>query len=102
MNCSSKRQLLFSLAASVCISYNVNLNYSSLFLIQLVGAIIQSTLDEDSAKTHSAALSELTAKASHVVGLLNRDDELTFLRIRSKQREIMVGQQCQMQLEKFV
>mmetsp|Transcript_26466 Transcript_26466/g.53132 ORF Transcript_26466/g.53132 Transcript_26466/m.53132 type:complete len:111 (+) Transcript_26466:138-470(+) len=55
------------------------------------GAIIQSTLDEDKAKTHSAALSELTAKASHIVGLLNRDDELTFLRIRSKQREIMVS-----------
>ncbi|KAK1746367.1 roadblock/LC7 domain-containing protein [Skeletonema marinoi] len=48
-------------------------------------------LDEDKAKTHSAALSELTAKASHIVGLLNRDDELTFLRIRSKQREIMVS-----------
>ena len=56
-----------------------------------VGAIIQSTLDDDKAQTHSAALSELTAKASHIVGLLNCDDELTFLRIRSKQREIMVG-----------
>ena len=78
--------------------FQVNLKYFSLFLTQLVGAIIQSTLDEDSAKTHSAALSELTAKASHIVGLLNRDDELTFLRIRSKQREIMVGEKCQMQL----
>ncbi len=57
-----------------------------------VGAIIQSTLDEDKAKTHAAAISDLTGKASHLVGLLNRDDELTFLRIRSKQREIMVGQ----------
>jgi predicted regulator of Ras-like GTPase activity (Roadblock/LC7/MglB family) len=56
-----------------------------------IGAIIQSTLDEEKAKIHSAALSELTAKASHIVGLLNRDDELTFLRIRSKQREIMVS-----------
>eukprot|EP00573_Skeletonema_grethae_P010473 CAMPEP_0201698098 /NCGR_PEP_ID=MMETSP0578-20130828/17172_1 /ASSEMBLY_ACC=CAM_ASM_000663 /TAXON_ID=267565 /ORGANISM="Skeletonema grethea, Strain CCMP 1804" /LENGTH=107 /DNA_ID=CAMNT_0048184535 /DNA_START=129 /DNA_END=452 /DNA_ORIENTATION=+ len=55
------------------------------------GAIIQSTLDEAKAKTHSAALSELTAKASHVVGLLDQNDELTFLRIRSKQREIMVS-----------
>eukprot|EP00986_Skeletonema_menzelii_P003459 scaffold1049_cov152-Skeletonema_menzelii.AAC.30 len=54
-------------------------------------AIIQSTLDEDRAKTHSAALSELTAKASQIVGLLNPYDELTFLRIRSKQREIMVS-----------
>jgi hypothetical protein len=40
------------------------------------------------------ALSEITAKASHIVGILNNqqdNDELTFLRIRSKQREIMVG-----------
>jgi len=70
-------------------SYQSDANLS--FYTTLVGAIIQSTLDEDKAKTHSAALSELTAKASHIVGLLNRDDELTFLRIRSKQREIMVG-----------
>jgi len=55
------------------------------------GAIIQSTLDEDKVKTHAAAISDLTAKASHLVGLLSRDDELTFLRIRSKQREIMVS-----------
>jgi hypothetical protein len=43
---------------------------------------------------HAMALSEITAKASQIVELLqnNQDsDELTFLRIRSKQREIMVG-----------
>ena len=68
-------------------SLSLSLSFSHIF----VGAIIQSTLDEDKAKTHSAALSELTAKASHVVGLLDQNDELTFLRIRSKQREIMVG-----------
>ena len=39
------------------------------------------------------ALSEITAKASQIVGILSNQqdhDELTFLRIRSKQREIMV------------
>ena len=57
----------------------------------LLGAIIQSTLDDEQNSTHAKALSELTAKASHIVGLLNsHDDELSFLRIRSKQREIMV------------
>mmetsp|Transcript_39957 Transcript_39957/g.83921 ORF Transcript_39957/g.83921 Transcript_39957/m.83921 type:complete len:110 (-) Transcript_39957:263-592(-) len=55
------------------------------------GAIIQSTLDDDQAKTHAAALSDLTGKASYIVGMLNQDDELTFLRIRSKEREIMIS-----------
>ena len=38
-----------------------------------------------------AVLSDLAGKASYIVGMLNPDDELTFLRIRSKQREIMVS-----------
>ncbi len=56
-----------------------------------LGAIIQSTLDEEQTSTHAKALSDLTSKASSIVGMLNQDDELTFLRIRSKQREIMVS-----------
>ena len=59
-------------------------------LATYAGAIIQSTLDEEQTKAHANALSDLTAKASYIVGMLNQDDELTFLRIRSKQREIMV------------
>ena len=54
------------------------------------GSIIQSTLDEEQSKTHAAALSDLSCKASYIVRMLDPDDELTFLRIRSKQREIMV------------
>ena len=65
-----------------------NLQY--ILLYTLSGSIIQSTLDEEQSKTHAAALSDLSCKASYIVGMLNPDDELTFLRIRSKQREIMV------------
>jgi predicted regulator of Ras-like GTPase activity (Roadblock/LC7/MglB family) len=61
------------------------------FIVYLLGAIIQSTLDEEQTSTHAKALSDLTSKASSIVGMLNQDDELTFLRIRSKQREIMVS-----------
>ena len=63
-----------------------------------IGAVIQSTLTDDQSKTHASALSDLTTKASHVVGLLNQtgsddgDDDLTFLRLRSKQREVMVNE----------
>ena len=74
---------------------NYTTNYLLLLILIIInlGAIIQSTLDDEQTSTHAMALSEITAKASHIVGLLhnNQDnDELTFLRIRSKQREIMV------------
>ena len=65
-----------------------------MILNYISGATIQSTLDEEQTKTHAAALSELTAKASFIVGMLNQDGELTFLRICSKQREIMVRINC--------
>lgn len=57
-----------------------------------LGAIIRSSLDNEQTSTHGKALSDLTSRASNIVGLLNEEDDLTFLRIRSKQREIMVGQ----------
>jgi hypothetical protein len=63
------------------------------------GAVIQSTLSDDQSTAHASALSELTGKASYAVGVLNQneedgDDELTFLRLRSKQREVMVSNTC--------
>mmetsp|Transcript_2948 Transcript_2948/g.2848 ORF Transcript_2948/g.2848 Transcript_2948/m.2848 type:complete len:120 (-) Transcript_2948:12-371(-) len=55
------------------------------------GAIIQSTLSEEQSITHAALLSQLTEKASSLVNILDENDDLTFLRIRSKNREIMVA-----------
>eukprot|EP00956_Cyclotella_meneghiniana_P021033 scaffold37801_cov85-Cyclotella_meneghiniana.AAC.4 len=46
---------------------------------------------------HASALSDLTARASSMIGMLNQnesddgDDELTFLRMRSKHREVMIS-----------
>ena len=55
-----------------------------------IGWTIYSTFDEEQTATHSALISQLTSKASHVVDALDTNDELTFLRIRSRHREIMV------------
>ncbi|KAL3794790.1 hypothetical protein HJC23_012800 [Cyclotella cryptica] len=61
------------------------------------GAVIQSTLNDEQSSAHATALSDLTARASHIIGMMNQndsddgDDELTFLRIRSKQREVMIS-----------
>ena len=55
------------------------------------GAIIQSTLSEEQSLEHAALLSQLSQKASIVVQTLDPEDELTFLRIRSQNREVMVA-----------
>uniref|UniRef100_A0A7S2EHJ0 Dynein light chain roadblock n=1 Tax=Trieres chinensis TaxID=1514140 RepID=A0A7S2EHJ0_TRICV len=55
------------------------------------GAIIQSTLSEEQTTAHAALLSQLAAKAANLVETLDAGDELTFLRIKSKNREIMVS-----------
>ena len=55
------------------------------------GAIIQSSLSEEDSKEHAALLSSLTEKASILVGTLDPDDELNFLRVRSKKKEIMIA-----------
>lgn len=59
--------------------------------INQTGAILQSTLSEDQSKQHAALVSSLTEKASILVNTLDPDDELSFLRIRSKRKEIMVA-----------
>jgi dynein light chain roadblock-type len=55
------------------------------------GAIIQSSLSADQSKQHAALISSLTEKASLLIQTLDPDDDLNFLRIRSKKKEIMVA-----------
>lgn len=82
--------------------YRVPFAHTSCCVIPIpyrAGAVIQSTLSDDQSTAHASALSELTGKASYAVGVLNQneedgDDELTFLRLRSKQREVMVSNRC--------
>jgi len=57
----------------------------------LPGAIIHSTFDEKQSTQHAALLSQLTMKASSLVETLDASDDLTFLRIRSRNREIMIS-----------
>uniref|UniRef100_A0A6V2BJY4 Dynein light chain roadblock n=1 Tax=Ditylum brightwellii TaxID=49249 RepID=A0A6V2BJY4_9STRA len=55
------------------------------------GSTIQSTLSEEQTLIHSALLSQLATKASSLVETIDMNDELTFLRIRSRNREIMIA-----------
>ena len=75
----------------ICI-YRLSSVFNIDIILEQLGAIIQSTLDEEQTTTHAKALSDLTSKAGRIVVMLSEDDdELTFLRIRSKHREIMVS-----------
>uniref|UniRef100_A0A7S3V519 Dynein light chain roadblock n=1 Tax=Chaetoceros debilis TaxID=122233 RepID=A0A7S3V519_9STRA len=55
------------------------------------GAIVHTSLTEKQSKAHAALVSQLTSKASILVESLDPDDELSFLRIRSQKKEIMVA-----------
>merc|ERR1719401_1357351 len=55
------------------------------------GVVLRSTLDDEQTKNHAGALADLAVRAAGVAGMLDQDDELTFLRVRSKQREIMIS-----------
>lgn len=62
-------------------------------IIYLKGAIIQSSINEEQSKIHASLLSQITERASSLIETLdeNNGDDLTFLRIRSKNREIMIS-----------
>ena len=57
----------------------------------LTGATLQTTLSEEQTAEHAAMLSQLTTRASNLVRDLDPTDELSMLRVRSRNREIMIA-----------
>lgn len=60
-------------------------------IINSDGIAIRSTLDNDLTVQYAALMSQFTVKARGVVRDLDPDNELKFVRIRSKKHEIMVA-----------
>ncbi|KAI9197415.1 uncharacterized protein BJ171DRAFT_520213 [Polychytrium aggregatum] len=56
------------------------------------GSVIRSTLDNIQTQQYSTLVTQLASKAKGVVRDLDPEDDLTFLRIRSKKHEIMVAE----------
>eukprot|EP00887_Chlorella_sp_A99_P005210 scaffold1.g5210.t1 len=52
---------------------------------------IRSTLDQELAVQYAALVSQLTIKARSMVRELATEDDLQFLRLRSKKHEIMIA-----------
>jgi dynein light chain roadblock-type len=62
-----------------------------LIVVNSEGIPIKSTLDNSATLQHAGLLHQLTAKARSVVRDIDPQNDLTFLRIRSKKNEIMVA-----------
>ena len=60
-----------------------------MILHRKTGNIIQSTWSEEHKVQHAALIQQLTSTATTLTSTL--DDELSFIRIRSKQHEILVA-----------
>lgn len=60
-------------------------------IVNAQGIPIRSTLSDEDTFAHAALISQLVAKARRMVVDLDKDDELTFLRIRSNKHEILVA-----------
>ena len=64
---------------------------SGIVIVNLEGVPIRSTMDSRSTLQYAALITQLTSKARSVVRDLDPQNELTFLRIRSKKHEIMIS-----------
>eukprot|EP01086_Lenisia_limosa_P014464 TRINITY_DN4505_c0_g1_i1.p1 TRINITY_DN4505_c0_g1~~TRINITY_DN4505_c0_g1_i1.p1 ORF type:complete len:114 (-),score=15.87 TRINITY_DN4505_c0_g1_i1:47-340(-) len=62
-----------------------------LIIVNNEGIPIRSTLDQAVTVQHAALLTQLTSKARSAVRDLDPQNDLTFLRLRSKKHEIMVA-----------
>lgn len=62
-----------------------------LIINKLTGVIIKTTLTEEQSKTHAVFVSSLSEKCDLMIPTLDEDDELQFLRIRTRKKEIMVA-----------
>jgi len=60
-------------------------------IINSDGIAIRSTLDNDLTVQYAALMSQFTVKARGVVKNLDAENELKFVRIRSKKHEIMIA-----------
>lgn len=66
------------------------------------GISIRSTFDNDTTVQYAALVSQFTVKARGVVKQLDSDNELRFLRIRSKKHEIMIAPEFEKSREYYL
>ncbi|KAF9917465.1 Ddynein light chain roadblock-type 1 [Lobosporangium transversale] len=65
-------------------------NVEGVVVVNQLGLMIRSTLDATLAKQYASLMTELVRMAKDSVTQLDAQNELTFLRIRTKKHEIMI------------
>ncbi|KAG0348474.1 Ddynein light chain roadblock-type 1 [Podila humilis] len=65
-------------------------NVQGVVVLNSLGAMIRSTLDPTLGKLYATLMSDLVRMARDSVVELDAQDELSFLRIRTKKHEIMI------------
>jgi dynein light chain roadblock-type len=71
-------------------------------IINSDGIPIRTTFDNDLTVQYAALVSQFTVKARGVVKNLDPEDELKFVRIRSKKHEIMIAPEFERQREYYL
>jgi dynein light chain roadblock-type len=71
-------------------------------IINSDGIPIRTTFDNDLTVQYAALVSQLTVKARGVVKNLDPEDELKFVRIRSKKHDIMIAPEFERQREYYL
>ena len=64
---------------------------SGILIVNSEGIPIKSTMAKEETQQYSALLSQLSAKAMSAIRTLDPENQMTFLRLRSKKHEIMVA-----------
>ncbi|KAL4234333.1 Dynein light chain roadblock-type 2 [Mactra antiquata] len=64
-------------------------------IVNTEGIPIRTTLDNSTTVQYSGLIHQLSAKAKSVVRDIDPQNDLTFLRIRSKKNEIMIAPGCE-------
>ena len=82
----------FQLVRRVCVSSSsCSLGRCVAPFVNSEGIAIRSTMDTTTTTQYAANLSQLAAKARSVVRDLDPQNDLTFLRVRTKKHEMMIA-----------
>lgn len=60
-------------------------------MMQLLGRVIRSTLDDEATNQHSLLLQSICERSKNLIHELDPSNDLTFLRLRTKKNEIMIA-----------
>ena len=66
-------------------------SFPMIFLFASIGIPMRTTMDNSTTVMVAAAMNKLTAQASSVVREIDPSDNLTYLRIRSRKKEILMA-----------